>query len=384
MILATTMAIPAEALNSADDILVPAVGRNKILWRTDMFVMNAGDQTVDVTVYWLERNQANPNPPSINFSLAPGETEVLDDVILNDFGFEVAFGAFRVVATGEVIVNTRVFATDGTVTYGQQSEGVPLWAATQEGQSTQVVGLTKSTAFRTNVYVQAGPDGVEIDFTLVDAAGTTIDTATLSLDELEPYLEPVQTLFSQATSFPYGTILASVTSGSAVIGASKVDNLTDDPTTLESRTATGGPIDGTYQIAIYESSLLAAGGRLIIEDGLVVQILGTYFNYDKVDNEFIAECPWILGMGDDYTAAGTSEPWQSFLPAAGGFTFDDTYIDDGDQSVIGKMTWTVEFEIDDNMNLTGTVDAVGSEWTGEDTGCNGAFPQLVLQGGKEN
>jgi len=48
------------------------------------------------------------------------------------------------------------------------------------------------------------------------------------------------------------------------------------------------------------------------------------------------------------------------------------------------MTWTLTFDIDDNMDMTGTVDAVGSQWTGEDAGCNGTFPQLDMKGGKAN
>jgi len=384
MIMTALVAGSAEALNSGDDVLVPAVGRNK-LWTTDMYVMNFGNQTVDVTVYWLERNQANPTStaPQINFSLAPDETEVLDDLIFNEFAFDIAFGAFRVVATGEVIVNTRVYSTDVEgATSGQQSEGIPLWAATQAGQSTNVVGFSKSSDFRSNIYVQAGPNGAEIDFSLLDPNAMILGTASLSLDELEPYLEPVQILFDQVGNFPDATMRATVTSGSAVIGGSKVDEDSDDPTTLESRTA-GGPLGGTYQISIYDSALLAAGGQIVIEDGLVVQILGTYFNYDKVDGSLNAECAWILGLGDDYTASATSEPWQSFLPAAGGYTFDDTYLND-DDSVFGKMTWTLTFDIDDNMDMTGTVDAVGSQWTGEDAGCNGTFPQLDMRGGKAN
>jgi hypothetical protein len=289
-----------------------------------------------------------------------------------------------VVATGEVIVNTRVFSTssEDSSTSGQQSEGIPLWAATQEGQSTEVVGFARNDAFRSNVYVQAGPDGAEIDFSLVNPDGTVRDTASLSLDELEPYLKSVQKLFKKGGKFPDAIVLATVTEGSAVIGGSKVDNTSNDPTTLESRTA-GGPLDGTYQIAIYDSVLLAAGGQIVIEDGLVVQILATYFNYDKVDEQLVEECQWILGMGDDYTAMAVWEPWESFLPAAGGFTFDDTYLDDQDQ-VDGKMTWTLTFTIDDNMNMSGSVDAVGSMWTGDDDGCNGTYPTLEMRGGKKN
>jgi hypothetical protein len=44
----------------------------------------------------------------------------------------------------------------------------------------------------------------------------------------------------------------------------------------------------------------------------------------------------------------------------------------------------VFFTVDDNLGFFGTVDAVGSDFTGEDTGCNGVFPTLDLFGGKSD
>jgi hypothetical protein len=382
IILTILAAVPSEALNSGDDVLVPAVGRNRKLWRTDLYVMNPGNNTAQVTVYFLVRNQANPNPAFITLSLAAGETEVLRDVILDKFGLEVGFGGFRVVADREIIVNSRIYAADDPATYGQGSEGVPVWAATIAGQTTDVVGLSQTTDFRSNIYVQAGSGGASINFSLRDPSGVELASTTLTLEQYEPYLERVTRMFDNLGNFPDATLTATVTSGSAVIGASKVDNNSDDPTTLESRAA-GAPLDGTYQISVYETTLLAAGGRLVIQDGVVVEILGTYFNGDKVDENLESECKWIMGMGDEYTAMGVYEAVQSFLPANGGVTFEDTFYDEFN-NLVGHMVWTMAFTVIDNMVLEGTVDAVGSQWTGENTGCNGTFPSLMMDGGKAN
>ena len=48
------------------------------------------------------------------------------------------------------------------------------------------------------------------------------------------------------------------------------------------------------------------------------------------------------------------------------------------------MTWTVTFTVEDNLGFTGSVDAVGSGWSGDDAGCNGTFQELDLEGGKAN
>jgi len=366
-------AAPAVALSPGETLIVPAAGRGAP-WGTDLYVMNPGSATVDVTVYWLVRNQANPSPASITFSLPAGDTEVLDDVIFNDFGLTTGDGAFLVVADGgEVIANSRIYASDGAATFGQGFEGVPDWAATQSGSSTDVVGLSQNAGFRSNVYATAGPDGAVIQFSLHDPQGAELASATLALESWEPYLRRVNQLFAGLANFDDGTLHAEVTSGMAVIGASKVDNASTDPTTLESA-ATGGAagLDGTYQFALYDSLLFAAGGNIVIVGGQVEAIVGTYFNWDKLDGTEPA-CPLLFQWGQGLTPAPVAD-------FADGVTFADSYQPTGS----GVMTWTVEFIPGDGPFLEGQVTAVGSEFTGQDVGCNGDFPALVLHAGKTN
>jgi len=44
----------------------------------------------------------------------------------------------------------------------------------------------------------------------------------------------------------------------------------------------------------------------------------------------------------------------------------------------------VTFSVVNNLSIVGTVEAVGSGFTGVDTGCNGTFPHQDLFGGKSN
>jgi len=366
-------AAPAVALSPGETVIVPAAGRGAP-WGTDLYVMNPGTATVDVTVYWLVRDQANTNPASFSFSLPGGDTEVLDDVILNDFGLSEGNGAFLVVADGgEVIVNSRIYASDGTATFGQGFEGVPDWAATQAGSATDVVGLSQNASFRCNVYATAGATGAVINFSLRDPQGGVLASTALSLDEFEPYLRRVNQLFPGLANFDNATLHAEVTTGMAVVGASKVDNASTDPTTLESA-ATGGAggIDGTYQFALYDSLLFAAGGNLVISGGQVIAIVGTYFNWDKLDGTEPA-CPLLFQWGQGFTPTPVTD-------FADGVTFADSYQPSGS----GVMTWTVEFVPGDGPFLEGQVTAVGSEFSGQDAGCNGSFPALVLHAGKTN
>ena len=73
-------AVPVFALNSGNDIIVPAAGRGTP-WATDLYIANPGDIAVTGSVFWLVRGVANPSPASFSFSLAPGETGIYDDVM---------------------------------------------------------------------------------------------------------------------------------------------------------------------------------------------------------------------------------------------------------------------------------------------------------------
>jgi hypothetical protein len=130
-------------------------------------------------------------------------------------------------------------------------------------------------------------------------------------------------------------------------------------------------VDGTYQFAVYDSLAFASGGNLVIADGKVEAVNGTYFNYDKVDFGGSPQCALIFlwGVGLNPTDV---EDFES------GVEFSDTYPNSG------EMTWTLTFSIDDNVGFSGTLAAVGASFTGVDSGCNGTFPTFTIAGGKSN
>ena len=123
--------------------------------------------------------------------------------------------------------------------------------------------------------------------------------------------------------------------------------------------------------SVFDGSKLLEGHGVVIEDGQVTSILGTYFNWDKLDGGDPActlQFLWGLGM--------SPTPLADF---ASGVTFTDSYASTNS----GTMEWTVTFTVVDNMVIDGTVSAVGTDFTlAEELGCNGDFPALALMGGK--
>ncbi len=381
---ALLLAVPAGALSPGTDILVPAAARGtgvgSSTWVTDLCLFNPGATTVTGTVAWMIRDQANESPQTFSFTLLPGETQCLSDVILTKFGLPSSNGAFRVQATGAVVATSRIYNLQNGVTFGQGFEGILRSAAVTAGGSTDVVGLTNNASFRSNVVLMDGGSGSTVTLSLRSAAGADLGTRTYTLGVFEPKLFSVNDL--DTGTFDVGTLHAAVTSGSALIVGSKVDNdpATGDPTTLAPTqpAGVGGSTDGTYQFAIYDSLNYASGGNIVVSGSDVVALNGTYTNWDKVNGSGQSVCTLIFGWGSGLPSSTTVSD------LAQGMTFTESFTDSG------EITWTVQGTFSGGSAFTGTVGAVGANFPSDpdpsldQSGCNGTFPTLTMLGGKSN
>ena len=374
----------ALAISPGNDLLVAGAARTN-RWTADLYIVNPGSTEVTVEVMWLERDQPNPDPVTRTFTIAAGETLILDDVIWNNFNMNRAGGAFRITCTGgEVSANLVVYTGAGSEggTYGSGFEAIPASSATSAGEATHVAGVVLNDAFYTNLFALAGANGVTMDVDYLDPDGTVLATEEIVLEAYEPWLSSVEDLWG-VSAIPNGTARASVTAGSMVMLGSKVDRTSKDATTLEQEFGAGaGSIDGIYQFTIWDQdpfteAVFATGSEMVVANGLVIEILGTYGNWQKLnDQQDDYACPVLWGWGWDLPVAGV--PVEDF---ADGFTYteDHRYYDDG-----GEFTWTLTLTFDENVGFSGTIDAVGADFSGVDTGCNGTFPQLQVFGGKAN
>jgi hypothetical protein len=366
------------AISPSDDLLIAGAARTN-RWTADLYLNNPGATGVTVEVWWLNRDPLLTNPSPESFSVGAEETLILNDVLLDVFGLNRAEGAFRITTTGGVVTaNLIVFTGAGSDdgTYGSGFEGIPASSATSAGESTTLAGMVLTDDFYTNLFALAGANGVTMDVDLLDPDGDLLDTAQVVLTAYAPWFSSVENLWDEA-SFDNGTALVRVSAGSMVMLGSKVDRLSKDPTTVEQVFgAGGGSDDGTYQFAVYDDLGFASGGNLEIIDDVVYVINGTFVNYDKVDGGGIPECPVIFQWGFDLAPTAVAD-------FASGVDYAEVY-PAGDDFDGGTITYTIVFTVDDNIGFSGTLDAVGSDFSGLDSGCNGTFPQMELYGGKSN
>ncbi len=368
------LAGPALALNPGTELFVPAAARGAgaggSVWMTDLYLFNPGATSVTADLYWLARNTDNSAASPERFTLGPGETVVLDDVILETFGLESAGGAFRIVATGDLVANSRIYNAAGSATFGQGFEGVPATAAIGAGSSTDIVGLAQNATFRTNLFaVNAGSSAASVTFHLMSTAGEELASKAYTLPPYAALYLPITDL--GGGDFDQGTVHAEVESGNVIVVGSKVDGGSGDPTTLEAWWNGGGGLDGSYYFAIYDSLGYATGGSLTVSGGSATILDATYTNWDKVDSEGNPECTWI------FLASAAFDPPYTAAELADGITFTTEYPDLG-----GSIEWTFTLDLDGSAGMTGSVTAVGSGFSGDEAGCNGTFPAETVMGGR--
>ncbi len=389
--LSLALATGGFALNLGTDLYVPAAARvsgaqgSQVDWRTDLDIFNPGTQGASVEIYWLPRDRDNTGVQPASFTVGSHQTLTLPNVIETTFGTSGG-GAFRIVSSADVLVQARIYNTiaDGS-TFGQGLEGVPAAAATAAGSSTDITGLASTGSaghpgtFRSNIFaVNTSTSPTTLTFTLLNTAGTPLATQSKTLPPRAAFYEKVGTIYSGA--FDDATLHVDVVSGSAIVIASKNDNGYSDGTTLESwwpLGSTSGPADGTYQAGLYDSLGFATGGAVTISGGEVTAFDMSYLNFDKdTDGDGQPDCTWTFSFG---SGMPVPVPLSTFVS---GETFSETYPADASSGFAGgTIEWTVIFTPNGHSGFDGTVEATGSGFSGDDDGCNGAFPPLTFRAG---
>jgi hypothetical protein len=244
------------ALNSDDELWIPAAARGAgnagSFWITDLMVMNISEEQVNVDITWLERGADNSEAEGVPFEIGAGETLVLEDIISAVFGKVEAAGAIHIEVAGDedkagedeenaaLVATARIYNFDDGVTFGQGFEGLVSDAAisAEDEDPTHVIGISDSSAFRSNWYGlniteddEGEPADAEVLVELLDLAGEVLASESFTMPPMAPLLYPVSGL--GAGMVANATLRFTMIEGEAIFGASKVDEETNDPTTLE-------------------------------------------------------------------------------------------------------------------------------------------------------
>jgi hypothetical protein len=209
------------------------------VWVTDLELHNPGSTVAAFTVDLLKSSQDNSTPRTAPFTVAPGTSLRLPDVL---WGPEAAFAfpssaTLRITATaGTVMATQRTYNNQPAGTFGQFIPGFPVSRAVAAGQEARLVQLSQSgdpsTGFRTNLgLTSASSKAITIAYSLYRGDGTLLG---LQSRALPPYgYIQIANVFNAVSTIGVAEgfiVLRTTTDGGAFFAyASVVDNRSGDP-----------------------------------------------------------------------------------------------------------------------------------------------------------
>ena len=370
----------ALAMVPGVDLYVPAVGHGlgqtvngvRAWWRGDVWVFNPSTtQSATVDIFLLLRDRGNPNPDVRRITVNAGETRYLPDIVFNTFGLDNTFGSLRIVSNIPVVVSGRSYDANVTVvgktqgSAGQFFSGVPASLAIGLGDSTDVIGLDQdgvqtSGTWRSNLaFVEATGSPVDLTISRIDSNGTQVGTMGYHLEGRQvTQINYVITTIGGTT----GTnqrIRVAVTGGSGrvIANASRVENLSGDPATIE---MVGGGREGTYLCKMDKTSydtpitLTVAGGAVTALDATIV-----------FTNEDVASC-----TGGELLQLAGPLPQAVFYDESGAFSF---VVSDPDVGGVG-----VSLQLSGRIGVTGQMTGTATTTLTGAGNCSGSKTWLLL------
>lgn len=241
---------PALAGHLGDFHVVPGAGHvaglTGSMWQTDIVVHNFENTTLTVEMGLVETGLGvsdNFFPVMVDgattFTVPPGGTRLLSDVLRNHRGRANAMGALLIGADRPFAVTSRIYNVDASgVSIGQTVPAAQDFLSATSGIAV-IPGLVANTNFRSNIgFVAAAgaAEAVVIEVALAGATGTRLGATTFTIPPGSIAQLQVSSTSITTTPFDLATATLRILSGSGdVTGyASIVDNRSNHATFISS------------------------------------------------------------------------------------------------------------------------------------------------------
>ena len=216
-----------------------APGRYGSVFRTSLQLHNPDStRSSGRLVFHPQGTSGTDTDPSLAFSLDPGETRSIPDLL-------AAIGASGVgsldilVESGDApVAAVRVFNDAGSAgTMGAGVEALPAESALKSGETGSLLVPADLVAFRLNIGVRSLDAGATLSVTLRDAAGRSVTRLTRSYPP-SFYQQDTASDFLDGAMLSGGeSIAVTVTQGSTIVFGATADNRTQDPSLQVARAA---------------------------------------------------------------------------------------------------------------------------------------------------
>jgi hypothetical protein len=373
------LASTALATVPGTDLYVPAVGHGlgqtvngvQAWWRGDVWIFNPStSQSATVDIYLLLRNQGNPNPAVRRITVNPGETRYLPDIVYNNFSLDNTYGGLRIASSIPVVVSGRSYDANVTVvgksrgSAGQFFSGVPADLAIGLGDSTDVIGLDQdgfqtSGTWRSNLaFVETTGNPVDLTIYRIDSGGTVQGSIAQHLEGRQVTQINYVITAILSTTGTNQRIRVAVTGGAGrvIANASRVENLSGDPATIESVMV--------HTFGRFEGVVLDASTGTLIDGGIQLQIsAGALTSYSGVAGIPCGSDSYTLDFSPTGGASVTINPNGTFATSVSIAYTDGT-------STLFTTNWTLTGARDADGKWSGTLKSDTSGGSGSWASCN--------------
>lgn len=295
----------------------PGVGGSQ--WRTDVAMANRSGRAVTATLTYIP--YAAGGQVTRTRTLAHGATERFRDILVSLFGFattETPKGTLKVEANARLLVTSRTYnqATQGT--FGQSYPAVTAVEGLARMQVAYIGQIEKSAAFRSNLGVQnLGTASCEVAVTLRGPNGTSIGNPLATTVPAGKYHQ-WDDVFAKAgvtdAALAYARVEVETPGCRVWAYGSVVDNITNDPTTVEA--LWGEPVS-PYLVPSVAHAPGVGGSQwrtdlAVVNPGVSNSLTLTYTSVDGASGSPVVRVQAI--------PAGSTRSWKDLLVSV--FDFD--------------------------------------------------------------
>src|SRR5262249_16851338 len=172
----------------------------------------------------------NLNPARASQTIAPGVTQVYENIAESLFGIKGILGAARIHASGNLIVSSRIF--------NQSEQGlfyaaVPSQFGIGKGETAMLQGVRQNSNYRYNIFiVESGGKPALLQLRIRDGSGNILGERTIALAAYEQQLISAGALVGSVND---GEIDARTLDGDGrvILSGSLIANSSQDATGLE-------------------------------------------------------------------------------------------------------------------------------------------------------
>jgi len=374
------LAAPVLAVVAGTDLYIPAVGHAlgasvngvQAHWRADIWIFDpSATQTASVNVYLLLRGQANPNPAVQTFTINPGDTLYLPDVVGVTFNQQSTYGGLRITSNTPVVVTGVSYDANVTVvnkglgSTGQFFSGAPADSAIGAGNWTDVIGLdqdaqTTAGTWRSNLaFVETTGNPVDLSVQRLDASGNVVGSIPYHLDgrEVNQINYVITSIVNTTGTNQRVRVTATGGTGAVVVAGSRINNATGDPSTVE--------MTGTHAMGRFEGVVLDLTGTKT-DGGLKLEIGNGVLTYFEGVGGL--PCP---DEANSYTVDfSIAQGSNVTINSSGAFSTQTTIPYANDPSGTFNITWTLAGARQLDGTWSGTLKSDTSGGTGAFAQCN--------------